>query len=136
VSLAGAGWAEEHHVLLGRHEVQRAEVGDLLAVEAAGVVEVELLQALAGGEAGSADAALTAVGLSGGDLALQAGGQELLVGPALGAGAFGQAAGGLPQAGGLEGAGQEGELGGKVPRRLGWHYWTTLSAWKSHTRLV
>jgi hypothetical protein len=71
-------------------------VGDLLALEAAGVVEVELLQALAGREAGGADAALTAVGLSGGDLALQAGGQELLVAPALGAGPLGQPPGGLP----------------------------------------
>jgi hypothetical protein len=43
------------------------------------VVEVELLQALAGREPGGADAALPAVGLAGGDLALQAGDQELLV---------------------------------------------------------
>jgi hypothetical protein len=34
------------------------------------VVEVELLQRLAGREAGGADAALPAVGLAGGDLAL------------------------------------------------------------------
>jgi hypothetical protein len=56
------------------------------------VVEVELLQALAGRKPGLSDAALAAVGLAGGDLALQAGGQELLVGPALGAGPFGQPA--------------------------------------------
>jgi len=36
-------------------------VGDDLAFEAAGVVEVELLQALAGGEPGGADPALAAV---------------------------------------------------------------------------
>src|SRR4051794_16679690 len=42
-------------------------------LRAQGVVEVELLQALAGGEAGGADATLAAVGLAGGDLALQAG---------------------------------------------------------------
>ena len=90
VGLAGAGWAEEDHVLLGGDEVQGAQVGDQVAFEAAGVVEVELLQALAGGEPGGADAALAAVGLPGGDLALQAGDQELLVGPGLGAGPFGQ----------------------------------------------
>ena len=54
------------------------------------MVEVEVLQRLAGREAGGADAALAAVGFAGGDLALQAGGQELLVGPALGPGPFGQ----------------------------------------------
>ena len=41
---------------------------------------------LAGGEPGGADAALTAVGLPRGDLALQAGDQELLMGPGLGSG--------------------------------------------------
>ena len=90
VGLAGAGRAEEHDVVLGGDEVQGAQVGDDLAFEAAGVVEVELLQRLAGREPGGADAALAAVGLAGGDLALQAGGQELLVGPGLGAGPLGQ----------------------------------------------
>ena len=46
--------------------------------------------ALAGREPGGADAALAAVGLAGGDLALQAGGEELLVGPGLGPGPLGQ----------------------------------------------
>ena len=41
---------------------------DDVAFEAAGVVEVELLEALAGRESGGADAALAAVGLPGGDL--------------------------------------------------------------------
>jgi hypothetical protein len=54
-------------------------VGDQLPSEAAGVVEVELFQALVGREAGRPDAALSAVGLPGGDLPLQAGDQELLV---------------------------------------------------------
>jgi len=54
-------------------------VGDQVAFETAGVVEVELFQGLAGGEAGGADAALPAVGFAGGDLALQAGDQELLM---------------------------------------------------------
>jgi len=71
-------------------------VGDRLPLEAAGVVEVELLQALSGREAGGAAAALAAVGFSGGDLALQAGSQELLVAPALSPGPLGQPPGGLP----------------------------------------
>jgi len=81
VGLTGAGWAEEDHVLFRGDEVQAAEVGDGLAFEAAGVVEVELLQGLAGREPRSADSALTAVGLAGGDLSLQAGGEKLLKGP-------------------------------------------------------
>ena len=61
-----------------------------VAFEGALVVEVEVLEGLAGREPGGADAALAAVGFAGGDLALQAGGEELLVGPALGAGPLGQ----------------------------------------------
>ena len=98
-------------------EVQGAQVGDDVAFEAAGVVEVELLQALAGGEPGGADAALAAVGLAGGDLALQAGGQELLVGPGLGPGPLGQPGHRLAQRGGLQRPGQERDLGGHVPGR-------------------
>jgi hypothetical protein len=71
-------------------KVEGAEVGDQVAFEAAGVIEVELLQALAGWEAGGADAALAAVGLAGGDLALQAGDEELQVAPGLGDGTFGE----------------------------------------------
>ena len=48
VGLAGAGWAEEHDVVAGGDEVQGAQVGDGVAFEAAGVVEVELLQATCG----------------------------------------------------------------------------------------
>jgi hypothetical protein len=133
VGLAGPGRAQEHHVLLGHDEVEGAQVGDQIALEAAGVVEVELLQALAGGEAGVADAALAAVGLAGGDLALQAGGQELLVGPALSAGAFGQPRDRLAQGRGLERPGEEGQFGGQVPADgggLGWHH-ATPSPWSS-----
>ena len=119
MGLAGPGWAEEHHVLPGRHKVQRAEVGDGVAVEAAGVVEVELFQRLAGREAGVADAAFAAVGLAGGDLALQAGGQELLVAPALGPGPFGQPGHRGAQGRRLQGAGEERELSGQVPGRGG-----------------
>jgi hypothetical protein len=46
---------------------------------------------LAGREAGGAHPGLSAMGLAGRDLALQAGGQELLVAPGLGAGPLGQA---------------------------------------------
>ena len=115
VGLAGAGWAEEHHVLPGGDEVQGAQVGDQVAFQAAGVVEVELLQALAGREPGGPDAALAAVGLPGGDLALQAGDQELLVRPGLGAGPFGQPGHRLAQRGRLQRPGQERDLGRSGP---------------------
>ena len=78
------------------------------------MVEVELLQALAGREPGGPDAALAAVGLPGGDLALQAGDQELLVRPGLGPGPLGQPGDRLAQRRGLQGAGQERDLGGHV----------------------
>ena len=84
VGLAGAGRPEEDHVLLRGDEVERAQVGDGVAFEGAGVVEIELFQRLAGGEAGGADAALAAVRLAGGDPALQPGDEELLVRPGLG----------------------------------------------------
>ena len=54
-------------------------MGDQVSFQAAGVVEVELFQGLAGREAGRADAPFAAVGFPGGDLALQAGDQELLM---------------------------------------------------------
>jgi hypothetical protein len=44
VRLPGSGWAEEHHIVAGGDEVQGAQVRDEVAFEAAGVVEVELLQ--------------------------------------------------------------------------------------------
>ncbi len=72
-------WSEEHDVVSGGDEVQGAEVGDQITLQAAGVVEVELLQGLAGREPCGADAALPAVALAGRDLALQAGDQELFV---------------------------------------------------------
>jgi len=89
VGLTRAGRAEEHDVLLARDEVQGAQVGDDLALEPAGVVDVELLEALAGG--------------------------ELLVGPGLAAGAFGQPGDCLAQCRRLQRAGQERQLGGHVP---------------------
>ncbi len=75
VCLAGAGRAEEDHVLLAGDEIQGAQMGHRLPFQPAQVSEVELLQGLAGGETGHADATLSAMRLSGGDLALQAGGQ-------------------------------------------------------------
>jgi hypothetical protein len=42
--LTNPGWTEEHHVVFGGDEVQGAQMGDGVAFEAAGVVEVELLQ--------------------------------------------------------------------------------------------
>lgn len=108
VGLASAGRAEEDDVVLGGDEVQSAQVGDALAFKAAGVVEV--LQGLAGGKPGGADATFAAVGLAVGDLALQARSQELFVGPGRLTGALGPARDLLAQRGGFQGAGQERQL--------------------------
>lgn len=69
------------------------------------MVEVEVLQRLARGKAGGADAPFAAVGFPRGDLALQTGGEELLVRPALRAGPLGQA---------LDRAGQRRSLSARV----------------------
>ena len=114
VGLAGAGRSEEDDVLLGGDEVQGAQVRDEVAAQAAGVVEVELLQGLSGREPGGADPSFAAVGLAGGHLALQARGEELLVGPGLGAGAFDQPRDGLTQRRRLQRAGQERQLAAHV----------------------
>lgn len=66
VGLAGPGRPEEHHVLSRGDEVQGAEVGEGLALDRPLVGGVEVLEGLAGGEAGGADAALAAVGFAGG----------------------------------------------------------------------
>jgi len=68
IRLTAAGWAG---------------VGDGVAFQAAGVVEVEFLQRLSGREACRADASFTALGLAGGDFALQTCRQVFLVGPVL-----------------------------------------------------
>jgi hypothetical protein len=44
MGLASAWWTQEDHVLAGGDEVEGAQVGDAVALEGAGVVEVELLQ--------------------------------------------------------------------------------------------
>lgn len=85
-------------------------MADQVTFEAAGVVEVELFQALAGGEPGGADPALAAVGVAGGDLALKTGGEVFLVGPGFGAGAFG----GVAQRRCFQRSGEVGDLTGGV----------------------
>jgi hypothetical protein len=86
-------------------------MGDDIAFEAALVIEVEVLEGLAGGEPGGPDAQLAAVGLAGGDLAFETGGQELLMGPVLGSGPLGEPVDGLGQLRSLECPAQVGEIG-------------------------
>ena len=86
-------------------------------LRAAGVVEVELLEALAGREPGGADTAFPAVAVAGGYLPLQAGDQELFMGPGLGPGPVGQPRHRVPQRGRFERPGQERHLGGDIPLR-------------------
>ena len=54
------------------------------------MVEVELVDGLTGRKPGGFDTQLPAVGLAGGDFPLEAGSEELFVGPFLGAGPFGE----------------------------------------------
>jgi hypothetical protein len=119
VGLAGPGWAQEHHVLSCRDEVQRAQMRDRIPLQAPGMVEVELLKALSGGNPRLPDAALAAVGLTRGDLAWQAGGQELLVRPAFRAGPLSQPRHRGAQRRRLQRPGEERQLGGQIPRCLG-----------------
>ena len=58
----------------------------MVAFEAALEAVVEVLERFAGREPCGTDADLAAVGLAGGDFALQAGGEELLMRPGLRAG--------------------------------------------------
>jgi len=88
---------------------------DLVAFQAAGVVEVELLDAFAGREPGGPDPALPAVGVAGGDLALQTGRQILLMGPRFGAGPLGEPARRFSQGGRLQRPRQIGDLGTHIP---------------------
>jgi hypothetical protein len=99
MGFAGAWWAEEDHVLLGGDEVQGGEVGDQVAFQTAGMVKVELLDAFAGREPRGPDAVLAAVGVAGGDLALQTGRQVFLMGPGFASGPFGEPARGFAQGG-------------------------------------
>ena len=106
------GGPSEDHVLLAGNEVQGAEVGDQVAFQPTGMVEVELLQTFASRESGGLHAAFAAVGVAGGDLALQAGGQVLLVAPGLGPGPLGQPASRLSQRRRFQRPGQKDQLGG------------------------
>jgi hypothetical protein len=73
MGLPGSGWAEEDHILLAGDEVQGGEVGDQVAFQSTSMIKVELLDAFAGREPRGPDAVFAAVGVAGGDLALQAG---------------------------------------------------------------
>ena len=88
--LAGAGRAEQDHVLARVQEVELAEVLDDGLLHAALEGEVELLQRLAGGEAGGLDAALAAVAVARGDLGGEQRLGEALIAPLLLAGAVGE----------------------------------------------
>lgn len=94
-------------------------MSDLVAFEGTLIVEVELLQCLSCWEAGAADAALPAVGFAGGDLAVQAGRQELPMGPVLGAGPLTETSDRISQRRRFECAGEEREFGGDVPTGCG-----------------
>ena len=77
------------------------------------MVEVELVEALAGGEAGGADAQFAAVGGAGGDFAFQAGGEELFMGPAVGPGSFGEPLHGGGHRGCLQRPAEVGDIAGR-----------------------
>jgi hypothetical protein len=68
VALAGAGRTEQDDVLACVEKVELAQALDHLSLDRALEGEVELLERLAGGEAGGLDPALTAVALARGDL--------------------------------------------------------------------
>ena len=90
VGLAGAGRAEQDDVLFAGEEVELAEVLDQRLLDRALEGEVELLERLAGGEAGGLDAALAAVRLARGVLGRQQRLGEALIAPVLRAGALGE----------------------------------------------
>ncbi len=90
VGLAGAGRSEQDDVLATVQEVELAEVQDRFAAQAALEGEVELLEGLAGGEAGGLDAGLAAVAVAAVGLSLEQRGGELLIAPLFGAGPVGE----------------------------------------------
>jgi hypothetical protein len=85
------------HVLFAGNEIESAEVSEGVSFEGALVIEVEVLERLAGGEPGGFDATLAAVVLAGSNFSFQAGGQELFVGPPFAAGPFPEPADGRRQ---------------------------------------
>ena len=100
-----------------------AEMADGLALEAALVVVVEVLEALAGREAGRFDPGFATVVLAGGDLAFETGGQELLVAPGLSPGPLCEPVDRGGQRGRLERSAQIGEVG----LGLGGHHATPVA---------
>ena len=90
VGLAGAGRSEQDDVLAAVEEVELAEVQHRLAAQRGLEGEVELLERLAGGEAGGLDARLAAVAVAAVDLGLEQRGGEALEGPFSCAGAVGE----------------------------------------------
>src|SRR5439155_13265976 len=83
VGLAGAGRAEQQNVFAGVEEVELAEVLDHRLFDRALEAEVELLEGLAGREAGGLDPGLAAVAIAGGDLGAEQDLGEPLVAPSL-----------------------------------------------------
>ncbi len=113
MGFAGAGWPKKDHVVFGGDEVQGAEVGDHLPFEAALMVEIEVFDALAGGEAGGSDPILAAMVLAGCHLPFQAGRKELFVGPAFLPGPFRQPVDRRRQGGSLQCPTKPGQIGGR-----------------------
>ena len=100
-------------------EVELGEVQHGLALQAASEGEVEVVERLHRREAGGLDARLAAVALPGGDLLAEHGGQVVLVAPGALAGALGQDRGPLADARRLQGAREEGDLGGRLAAHSG-----------------
>jgi hypothetical protein len=114
MGFAGAGWAEEDHVLLAGDEVEGGEVGDQVAFQPTSMIKVELFDAFAGREPGGPDPVFAAVGVAGGDLTLQAGRQVFLMAPRFVAGPVGEPARGFAPGGRLQRPRQIGDLGGHI----------------------
>ncbi|GAA3493892.1 hypothetical protein GCM10019016_009910 [Streptomyces prasinosporus] len=114
VGFAGAGRSQKDHVLLSGDEVQRPQMGDDFAFHRPLVVEIEVLQRLAGGESSCPDASLGAMGVTGSDLPLQACGQILLMAPALVASPLGEPGCRIAQGRGLQCLGQIDQFGADV----------------------
>ena len=110
VGLAGAGWAEEDHVLGFVQEVELREMRHGLGLDGALEREVEVVEGLDLGEPGGFDAVLTAVGLSGGDFLGEHRGEIGLVVPAFVGGTLRHRLGARGDAWCFHGAGQEREL--------------------------
>jgi hypothetical protein len=88
-------------------------VSDDLAADGALVLEVEVLERLAGREAGRADACLPAMALARGDLPLETGDEVGRMIPALRPGPLGEPPGRVEQGGCLEGSAEVREVGGR-----------------------